>query len=172
MVEVMKKVSGKYEENYKAARINFPKALVLDVTKDGLMKKLDPTYPLGRVEVPGMKVTGLSLRGVWEGLKIFKRKKEIDVKWMNDERKLGMERGCKSWGELEGIKIGEEVVGVEDGVEIFKELYERLMQERCWRMLDGIRREAEKKTVVLLDYMGGEERPFNHVEMLRGMIAA
>ena len=109
MVEVMKKVSEKYEENVKAARKNFPKALVLDVTMDGAMKKMDPDYPIGKVDVPGMMLKGLSLNGVWEGLKEFRTMKrdkesgemkevvkEMDVEWMNDERKLGKVRDRKS----------------------------------------------------------------------------
>ena len=185
MVEVMKKVSGKYEENVKAARKIFPKALVFDVTLEGSMKRLDPGFPIGKVDVPGRKIKGLSVNGVWEGLKEFRTMKrdkesgemkevvkEIDIEWMNDERKLGKVRGCKCWGELIGIRVGAELVDVEKGSEIFKEVYERLMKERFGRVLEGIRREARKRTVVLLDYMEERKRPFNHVEVLREMLVA
>ena len=180
MVEVMKKVSGKYEENVKAVRKVFPKALVFDVTLEGAMRRLDPGFPLGKVEVPGRKIKGLSLSGVWEGAKVFSKMmrdkesgemvevvKEMDVEWMNDERKLGKVRGCKSWGKLKGLRVGDELVDVESAVEIFKGVYERMVRERFGRVLEGIRRVAERKTVVLLDYMEERERPFNHVEVLR-----
>lgn len=172
MVEVMKKVSEKYEENVKAARKNFPKALVLDVTMDGAMKKMDPDYPIGKVDVPGMMFKGLSLNGVWEGLKVFKRKMEVDKKWMLDERKLGKVRGCKSWGELEGIMIEGNVMEIEEARKMFEEMYKRILRERFGRVLEGIRREAERRTVVLLDYKEGEERAFNHVEVLKGILVA
>lgn len=172
MVEVMKKVSEKYEENVKAARKIFPRALVFDVTMDGAMKKMDPAYPVGKVEIPGRMVKGLSLSGVWEGLKVFEKKMEIDEEWMNDERKLGRIRGCKSWGKFEGIMIKGEVVKEEEGRKIFIRIYEEMIKERFGRVLEGIKREAEKRTVVLLDYKEENERPFNHVEILKEMLAA
>lgn len=170
MVKVMKKVSEKYEENVKVARKEFPKALVLDLTMEGAMKRMDPAFPLGKVEIPGMMGKGLSLKGVWEGLKVFRNKEEIDEKWMNDERKLGKERGCKSWGKLEGLKIGNEVIGEEEGKKIFRKMYEEMLKERFEAVLEGIRREAKKRTVVLLDYREEVERPFNHVEVVKEML--
>ena len=170
MVEVVKKVSEKYEINAKEVRKNFPKALVLDVTIDGGMKWLDPAFPMGGVMIPGMKKKGLSVMGVWEGLKIFKKKEEIDEKWMNDEKKLGKVRGCKVWGKLEGIKIEDNLIGEEEGKKIFKEIYEDLIRERFGKVLEGIRKEAEKRTVILLDYKEEKERPFNHVEILKEIL--
>lgn len=172
MVEVMKKVSENYVENAKAARKMFPKAVVFDVTMDGAMKKLDPSFPLGKIEIPGMNKKGLSLRSVWEGLKVFEKKENIDELWMNDEKKLGKLRGCKSWGKLKGIKIKDEVIEREEGERIFEEIYENLIGERFGKMIAGIRKEAEKRPVVLLDYKEENERPFNHVEVLKKLIVA
>lgn len=172
MVEVMKKVSERYEENVKAVRKVFPGALVLDVTLGGAMMKMDPGYPIGGVEIPGKFRKGLSVNGVWEGLKVFEKKDGIDERWMVDERKVGKVRGCKSWGKLMGIRVREEVIGEEDGKELMRELYEGLMKERFGRVLEGIRKEAEKRVVVLLDYKDESDRPFNHVEVLKELIVA
>ena len=171
MVVVMKKVSEKYEENVKAVRKLYPKALVFDVTAEGAMKKLDPDFPVGDIRIPGkMRNQGLSLNSVWEGLKVFKKKDEIDEKWMKDENKLGKRRGCKSWGEMTGIKIKEELVGIEEGKKIFREMYVELVKEKYGRIVAALKREANKRPVVLLDYKEERERPFNHVEVLKEII--
>ena len=182
MVEVMKKVSEKYEENVKAARKSFPKALVFDVTMQGAMKWLDPDFPIGKVKIPGMGMKrGLSIRNIWEGLKVFEKNKEndekmknevIDERWMTDERKIGKKRGCKCWKKVVGIKIGEEVVEIGEARKIFQELYEEIIKERYGHVLRGIREEAEKRPVVLLDYQEEDERPLNHAEILKNLIAA
>ena len=172
MVEVMKKVSEKYEENVKAVRKIFPKALVFDVTIEGAMKRLDPDFPIGNVRIPGKRRKGLSLNGVWEGLKVFDKKEEIDEGWMMDERKVGKKRGCKSWGKLKGIWIEDGEVEIEEGKRIFEEMYRELVMERFERVIEGLRREAEKRTVVLLDYKEERVRPFNHVEVLKEMLVA
>lgn len=170
MVEVMKKVSEKYEVNAKSVRKIFPKALVLDVTIDGGMNWLDPAFPTGGVRIPGMKRKGLSVMGVWEGLKIFKKKEKIDESWMFDEKKLNKVRGCKVWGRIEGIIIEDELMEIEEAKKIFKEIYKELVREKFSKVLQGIRKEAEKRTVVLLDYKEEKDRPFNHVEVLKEIL--
>lgn len=170
MVEVMKKVSEKYEENAKVARKNFPKAVVLDVTIKGAMGRLDPDFPLGRIMVPGKRIQALSVNGAWEGLKVFSKKKEIDEKWMCDEKKVGKKRCCKSWGKMEGLMIEGELISVEESKKIFEEIYKETIKERFGNMIEGLKKEAEKRPIVLLDYEEGSEKPFNHVEILKSML--
>lgn len=180
MVKVMKKVSEDYVKNAEAVREIFPDAVVLDVTIDGGMKRLDPGYPWGgkdedgkwrkEIEVPGMeKEKGLSLKGVMEGLKVFRRKDQKDEKWWKDEKFLGRERNCKSYGKLLGFDLGEGSVNVEKGKEIFGEIYREEIEKRFGRTLEGLRK--EKRVVVLLDYMDGDERKvINHAEILKEII--
>ncbi|MCH5235333.1 MAG: hypothetical protein J1E16_08545 [Muribaculaceae bacterium] len=47
MVKVIKKVSEDYMKNAEMVREFFPGAVVMDVTIDGGMKKLDPGYIWG-----------------------------------------------------------------------------------------------------------------------------
>ena len=47
MVKVMRKVSEDYVKNAEMVREIFPGAVVMDVTIDGGMKKLDPGYVWG-----------------------------------------------------------------------------------------------------------------------------
>lgn len=179
MVEVIKKMSEWYDENAKMIRKQYPKALIFDVTIDGAMKKLDPDFPIGGVRVPGMRKKSLSVRGVWEGLKVFKKVvkgeeeiKDVDEIWMVDEKKLGKRRGCKSWGKLIGIKVGEEEIGIEEGKEVVENIYREVVKERFGKVLESLRKESEKRPVILLDYKEEIDRPFNHVMVLKELICA
>ena len=169
MVKVMKKVSENYVKNAEEARKIFPGAVVMDVTLDGLMGKFDPGYRWGNVKVPGReKEEGLSLRGVMEGLKIFKRK-GVDEKWWKDEKFLRKERNCKSYGNLTGFDFGNESVNVEKGREIFENIYKEEIEKRFGKVIEGLRK--EERTVVLLDYKEGDERKvMNHAEILKEII--
>lgn len=169
MVIVVKKESRVYEEVANTVRNQYPDAVVLDVTREGLMRKLDPSFPLGGVKVPGCDETSLSVLGVWEGLKVFARK-DIDPAYFSKERLQGKVRGCKSYGALRGIKAGEEILSVEDAVgEVFCKTYRETIERRFRAILDSLSRET--RPVVLLDYKD-EERlsPVSHAELLKEMI--
>ena len=184
MVKVMKKVSEDYVKNAEMVREIFPGAVVMDVTIDGGMKKLDPGYVWGgkkemeegkwiwikEIEVPGReKEKGLSLKGVIEGLKLFKRKDKVDEKWWREEKFLGKERNCKSYGKLMGFDMGKESVNVEKGIEIFEGIYKEEIEKRFGNVIEGLRK--EERVVVLLDYMEGDERKvINHAEILKELV--
>ena len=173
MVEVMKKVSGDYVENAKIAKKMWPGAVVLDVTMGGGMEKLDPSFPIRKVVIPGVRrKLALSIGGMWEGLKVFKNKREIDESYFISEKKLGKKRCCKSYGKLEGVRIGDEIIDLEKGIEeVFVKRYKEEMKDRFGVIIEGLKSESEKKTVVLLDYAKGDERyPVSHVEILRDLI--
>lgn len=169
----MKKVSDNYVINAKEARKKWAGALVIDPTLGGAMEKMDPGFPLGRIEVPGWKTwkTSLSVMGMWEGLKVF-AKKDVDESYFSDEKKLGKSRGCKSYGKLLGVKIGDEVMDVDAAVkEVFVKVFKETVADRMGPVLETLREEAGKRPVVLLDYAEGKEKyPVSHVELLKEMI--
>ena len=184
MVKVIKKVSEDYVKNAEMVREIFPGAVVMDVTIDGGMKKLDPGFVWGgkkekeegkwiwikEIGVPGREEEkGLSLKGVIEGLKLFKRKDKVDEKWWRDEKFLGKERNCKSYGRWIGFGIGDENVSIEKGLEIFERIYREEIEKRYGGMIEGLRK--EERVVVLLDYKEGDERKvINHADILKGLI--
>lgn len=173
MVEVMKKVSVDYVENALEARRKWADAIVLDVTLGGKMEKLDPSFPIEKVMIPGInRKKALSIGGMWEGLKIFEKKREIDESYFKSEKKLGKIRKCKSYGKLIGVKVGEEMFDLERGVnEVFIEEYKKNIKERFGVILRVLKNESERRTVVLLDYEEGMERyPVSHVELLKELI--
>ena len=184
MVKVVKKVSEDYVKNAEMVREIFPGAIVMDVTIDGGMRKLDPGFVWGGkkekedgkvelvkdVSVVGReKEKGLSLKGVIEGLKIFKRKDKVDEKWWKDEKFLSKERNCKSYGKLMGFDIGKESVSVEKGKKIFEKIYKEEIEKRFGNVIEGLRK--EERVVVLLDYKEGDERKvIDHAEILKELI--
>ena len=171
MVEVMKKVSVDYVENAKEAKLRWPGAAVLDVTMGGGMEKLDPSFPLGKVVIPGIrKKMALSIGGMWEGLKIFKKKEEIDESFFVSEKKLGKIRRCKSYGELVGIKVGDEVMEIEKAIEeVFIKRYKETVKERFTTIIEGLKKECENRVIVLLDYEENKY-PVSHAEILKELI--
>ena len=170
MVEVMKKVSEGYVKNAVAARKIWPGAIVLDVTLGGGMECLDPAFPIGKVDVPKSFKKALSVMGMWEGLKIFSKKEIIDESYFLSEKKLGKERNCKSYGKLVGVKIGDEVIEIERAVdEIYKKEYVENIKKRFGRIIEGLKRESEKRNVVLLDY-DFEKYPVSHAMLIKEMI--
>lgn len=171
MVEVMKKVSVDYVENVKMVKKMWPDAIVLDVTMGGGMEKLDPSFRMEKIRIPGFRIKkSLSISGVWEGLKIFEKKREIDESYFNNEKKLGKNRCCKSYGKLIGIKVGDDILDVEKGIEeVFVKKYKEVIKYRYSVIIEGLKREMKKRTIVLLDY--DEERyPVSHAELLKEMI--
>ena len=166
----MRKESENYVENAVAARKNWRRAVVLDVTMGGGMERLDPSFPIGNVLVPESRKKSLSILGMWEGLKVFSKKKEIDESYFMSERKLGKARNCKSYGKLVGVQIGEDVMEIEKAVEeVFKKEYVKNIKERYGKIIEGLKREAEKREVVLLDY-NYEKYPVSHAMMLKELI--
>lgn len=171
MVVVMKKVSEDYVENAKVAKKNWPGAVVFDVTLGGALEKLDPAFPIGKVMIPGLKrEKALSVLGMWEGLKIFEKKKEIDGSYFISEKKVGKIRKCKSYGKVIGVKVGEDVIGMDKAVEdVFVREYEKNIKERFGVIVEGIRRESGRRPVVLLDY-NDERYPVSHAELIKKIL--
>lgn len=172
MVEVMKKVSKDYVVNAKVARKKWPNAVVLDVTMEGGMKKLDPSFPIGKIKVPGIKNKfSCCVSGIWESLKVFEKKKEIDLSFC-EEKKAGKKRGCKSYGRLVGVKLGEEVMEIDKGIEeVFVKGYKKCVKEKFETMIEGLKEESLKRPIVLLDYNEEDARyPVSHAEILKELI--
>ena len=170
MVEVMKKMSENYVENAIVAKKNWPGAIVLDITLGGGMESLDPGFPIGNVSVPKSYKKALSILGMWEGLKVFSKRMMIDESYFISEKKLGKERNCKSYGKLIGVKIGNDIIEIEKAVEgIYKKEYIKNIKERFGKIIEGLKRESEKRPVVLLDY-NFEKYPFSHAMIIKELI--
>lgn len=151
-VKVMEKVCGNYVNNVKEIRKEFPVALVFDISKDGGMGYLSAEFPWGGIDVPGMDgKKGLSVLGVWEGLKIFRRK-GTDENYFHEERMLGKVRCCKSYGEWIGVRNGDELLDVDEGIEkVFKRMYKKEVMRRYGKVIEGMRDIVKKRDIFFLE---------------------
>lgn len=171
MVEVMKKVSENFVKNAKEARKKFRGALVLDISKRGGMGYLSPECEWRGIEIEGREEKGNSVKGIWEGLKIFRSRKEVDMKYWMEEGKLGKDRGCKTYGPQVGMWWNGDIIGIEEGVEKMRDLYRREVKRRYAEVIERIRKEGESRVVVLLEDGENERKiPFSHGMILKELI--
>lgn len=172
MIRVMEKMSENYVKNAKEARKENRKIHVFDVTIGGAMGFLDPVSKWEKIEIKGRREKGLSLMGVWEGLKVYKNKEGVDKRFFEDERMLGKIRDCKSYGKLIGIRSGDEILNVEDGIEyIFKRRYKEEVMNRFGNVIEKLKEMSKKEDFVLLDYKKEDRKiPISHAEVLKEII--
>ena len=171
-VKVMEKVSGNYVENVKGIRKDFPGAVVFDISKEGGMGYLSAESFWGGIDVPGMRgKKGLSVLGVWEGLKVFS-KKGVDVNFICDEKKLGAVRNCKSYGNLIGVRYGDDLLEVNDGIEkVFKRIYKKEVSERYGKVIENMKDLVKKRNIVFLEEKEKDRKaPCSVGEILKELI--
>ena len=171
-VKVMEKMWGNYEMEVKEIRKDFPNAVVFDISKRGGMGYLSPESVWGNIEVPGMAgMKGLSVLGIWEGLKVFGRK-GVDMSYICAEKRLGTVRNCKSYGKWIGVRFGDEILDVDDGIEkVFKDTYRKELKKRYGKVIDGMRKVAEERDIILIEEKeGNRKEPCSVGEILKDII--
>ena len=88
-------------------RNQYPNAIILDVTsKAGWAQQLSPFYPHGGIPIPNSNgMTGASVEGIWQGLKIFETQGVSDSHFSNATMK-GLKRTVRSLGKPLGHQYG------------------------------------------------------------------
>ena len=137
---------------------SFPDATVIDVTSRGPQPwvRLSPFYPHGGIPVPFTPgVVSSSVEGIWQALKVFD---EVDV----DPTKLavtgmvGLKRTTRRFGPVRGHRAGLQGQTLLDyGTarrEIYLPSYGWVLEHRAPDLIDELRRLADGRGVVLLDY--------------------
>lgn len=172
MVKVMEKVNENYVKNVMVARKGDRKVKVFDVTVGGAMGFLDPVSKWGDIKIEGRKEKSLSLMGVWEGLKVYKNKDKVDLRYLVNEKMVGKVRDCKCYGKVVGVRWGNDVLGVDEGVRlIFKDMYKEEVMKRYGKVIEGLRKLSKEMDFVLLDYKDEDRKiPISHVEVLKELI--
>lgn len=165
----MKKVCGDYVKNAKMVRMGDKETLVLDISAQGGMGFFSPQSDWGDIEIEGMKEKGRTLKGVWESLKVYKNRKEVDLKYCVDEKWMMKERGCKSYGPMVGWRWNGETLGMEEAVEKIRRIYEEELRRRFGAALKSLKKVSETRRVVLL-VDESEVMPFDYGAVVKKLI--
>lgn len=161
-------------ENLKAA---YPGARIVDVTSKAVDEyvKFSPFYPHGGIPVPFTPgVSGMSVEGIWQGLKVFESVGVDPKKFKVDDMK-GLKRTVRSFGRVKGHRKGLQGTELLDYLaarkEIYLPIYEFVLREKVADLVKILRIESKQRDVVLLDYETNTEvedlrKPLSHAGLI------
>ena len=140
----------------------FPNAIICDVTStsNNSLVKLSPFYPHGNIPVPfSQGVFGVSVEGIWQGLKVFENE-DIDLSYLNNTSMKGIKRTCRKHGRVLGHRKGvggKEILGYQSAkFEIYIPTYKWVLENKVSSIIDRMREVVDKNDIVLLDYNTSE----------------
>jgi hypothetical protein len=135
-------------------------AVVLNMTDKGAMKKLSPKYPHEGIPVPfEEEVMALSVDGIWNGCKVFERR-GIDKRYFNKDMMKEVDREIKYGGKCKKILIP---------------AYNWMLENKCGKLVNVLKKISEEKTLVLLDYSDNGDvenvsEPLSYASLLKAKI--
>jgi hypothetical protein len=150
---------------------------IVDVTSKAEMPwvKFSPFYPHGGIPVPfSYPVTGASVEGIWQGLKVFETV-NIDVNIINKTSMSMLKRTTRKHGKIIGHRAGvngERILSyVEARQEIYTPCYEYVLKEYLDEELEQLIKIAKSKPLVLLDYetnldIDDVSKPLSHASLI------
>jgi hypothetical protein len=137
---------------------NHPGATVVDVTSKGPAPwvRLSPFYPHGGIPVPFTPdVTGESVEGVWQALKVFDDA-DVDATKLRVTTMTGLKRTVRRFGPVRGHRAGLEGTDLlpyeEARRRIYLPTYRWVLENRAEAEVAELRALAAERDVVLLDY--------------------
>lgn len=131
----------------------YPDATIVDVTSKsaGRSVKFSPFYPHGNIPIPGTDLTGQSIEGIWQGLKVFEKEGVDPKKWAITNMK-GIKRSGTSRGKVLGHRFGDELLGyLEARRKIYLPIYRWVLENKLQAEVEELRRLFEHGDLVLLD---------------------
>ncbi len=153
--------------------MEYPDAIIFDVTSKGAMKQMSPFYPHGQIPVPGMEgVYSASVEGIWQGLKVFEGE-GVDRSLFNNKTMLNMKRTCRTHGRCLGhMYNGELIRYIEARKRIYIPSYYYMLEHYCAKSIETLRKLSTERTVVLLDYDTNEDiedakKPMSHAGLIK-----
>lgn len=158
----------------------YPDATIFDVTSKGAMAKLSPFYPHGGIPIPfSPGMTSMSVEGIWQGLKVFKSGEDVDMASFRNDTMKDLKRTVRTHGPCLGHRKGvngTELLGyLEARHEIYVPAYKWMLENKCAKIMETIKRLASEKTVVLLDYDTNEDindpsKPLSHASLIKAYV--
>lgn len=156
----------------------YPGALVLDVTSraEEPWVRLSPFYPHGGVPVPfSPGVTGRSVEGVWQALKVFATA-DVDPHKLEITSMKGLKRTVRANGAVLGHRAGlhgTALLPYEQARRlIYLPAYRWMLEHRAADLVAELRRSSAGADVVLLDYTTNGDpadlsSPLSHAALVR-----
>src|SRR5262245_200414 len=158
-------------------RKRYGDARLLDVTSRGPQPwvRFSPFYPHSGIPVPlSPGHTGMSVEGIWQGLKVFERA-DVDRSKLTITNMQGLKRSSRSFGPVLGHRAGLDGQCLLSYVEARRMIYlpaYRWVLEHCLKdLVDELRHISASQTTVLLDYetnsdLGDLSRPLSHAALV------
>jgi len=157
--------------------VRHPGATVLDLTSRGPdpWVRFSPFYPHGGVPIPFTEgLTGMSVEGIWQGLKVFETA-DVDPSKFTIATMKGLKRTVQRLGRCLGHRAGpqgERLLGYREARRaIYLPTYRWVLHHRLQTELAELRRLAGLGELVLLDYETNADpddlsRPLSHVGLV------
>ncbi|GIG85786.1 DUF6939 family protein [Plantactinospora endophytica] len=158
-----------------------PGALVLDVTSRGPdpWVRLSPFYPHGGIPVPlSPGVTGASVEGIWQALKVF-ADTDVDPSRLGVTTMKGLKRTVRRYGPVRGHRSGlngDRLLGYEEARRrIYLPAYRWVLEHPAADLVAELRRLSAARDVVLLDYTTNADvtdlgSPLSHAALVRSFL--
>lgn len=157
----------------------YPNAIILDVTsKAGWAQQLSPFYPHGGIPIPNSGgITGMSVEGIWQGLKVFETQGVSYAHFRNATMK-GLKRTVRTLGKPRGHSYGtnsEELLDyLEARIAIYLPTYKWVLENvpTVKDLVDRIRTKSLTTDIVFLDYNTNEDytnlkSPLSHAALIK-----
>lgn len=156
-----------------------PNAIILDVTsKAGWAQQLSPFYPHGGIPIPNSEgMTGMSVEGIWQGLKVFETQ-GISYSHFRNASMKGLKRTVRTLGKPLGHSYGtnsEELLDyLEARIAIYLPTYKWVLENvpAVKDLVDRIRTKSLTTDIVFLDYNTNEDytnltSPLSHAALIK-----
>jgi hypothetical protein len=155
----------------------FAEALILDVTSRGSQPwvRFSPMYPHGNIPVPfSPGVFGMSVEGIWQGLKVFETM-DVDVSKLSITDMKGIKRSVRKYGKVLGHRIGltgEQLLPYREARwQIYLPCYRWVLENCLSEPIEQLKELCVERTVVLLDYQTNGDvdnlsKPLSHAGLL------
>lgn len=160
-------------------RKQYPNAIILDVTsRAGWAQQLSPFYPHGGIPIPNSNgETGMSVEGIWQGLKVFETQGVSYSHFRNASMK-GLKRKVRTLGKplghSYGTHTGELLPYLEARVAIYLPTYKWVLENvpAVKDLVERIRTKSLTTDIVFLDYNTNEDytnlkSPLSHAALIK-----
>nr|WP_250905340.1 hypothetical protein [Nonomuraea sp. NEAU-A123] len=138
--------------------------------------RLSPFYPHGGIPVPRSPgVTGQSVEGIWQALKVFEST-DVDLTKLDITTMTGLKRTVRRYGQVQGHRDGlrgERLLGYETARRrIYLPAYRWVLENKTTDLIERLRDLAGAQEVLLLDYttngdVADPTTPLSHAALVR-----